>query len=137
MTHNCGNQPPKGGESDHSHEVDSAGGYARDCCCQRLIDEVNDLMAHPCDQERRAAIMKAVQTCPECFEAFGIEQEVRRLLTRSCSEPAPDQLRSKIKYAISTYSVDADGESYTHEEVTQSSEGASVTRSYVRRQSRG
>lgn len=99
MTHHCGNEP-KDEEPGASDSSASAGGYALDSCCHDIIDELNDLLDEPCNPERCQALMERVNSCPEYFEAYGIEQTVRSLLRRSCSEPASRELRARIHVAI-------------------------------------
>ncbi|MEJ4112034.1 hypothetical protein ACGE24_09300 [Corynebacterium kroppenstedtii] len=102
MTHRCGKRS-RGGESGEPGSSASAGGYAHDGCCHDIIDELNDLLDQPCDAQRRQALMDLVKNCPEHGEAYGIEQEVRSLLRRSCSEAASHELRTRIHIAITEH----------------------------------
>lgn len=82
------------------HADGRPGGYGNNSFCEKIFDELNDLLESPCNETRRRAIMDAVNSCPQCFEAYGIEQAVRDLLKQCCCEPAPETLRTKIRVVI-------------------------------------
>lgn len=89
-------QKPHSDGDHHPDQPTHAGGYADNAYCQEIMDELYDLLDHPCDPTRRLAILEAVESCPDCFRAFGVEQEVRALLKKSCCEEAPESLRVKV-----------------------------------------
>lgn len=41
-------------------------------------------------------VRRHLQTCAACRDRYGLEQEVRELIARSCGCQAPDQLRARI-----------------------------------------
>ncbi len=54
-----------------------------------------------------AEARRHIAECITCLRAYGIEEEVKRLVRRSCChEPVPDGLRSKVMVRLQQVSVE-------------------------------
>ena len=47
-----------------------------------------------------AAVKHHLDECGPCLREFGIEEEVKIVVKRSCSDPAPQELRTKVLLRI-------------------------------------
>ena len=65
--------------------------------CSAVIADVWLVLDNECDQESRARLQHHLDTCPSCLAAYGIEEKIKRLLSRKCGgEKAPDGLRQRL-----------------------------------------
>ena len=48
------------------------------------------------DDEHLAQVRRHLDECSPCLREFGIEREVQILVSRCCSEPAPEGLRAAV-----------------------------------------
>ena len=66
--------------SENSHQSD----------CGEVLDEVYLYLDLECDEQRRDLIRTHLDECSPCLREFGIEQEVKLLVSRCCGgEKAP------------------------------------------------
>lgn len=78
-----------GGEN--SHQFD----------CGEVLDEVYLYLDLECDEQRRDLIRTHLDECSPCLREYGIEQEVKALVSRCCGgEKAPDALRERLRIKI-------------------------------------
>ena len=71
-----------------SHETD----------CSEVLSEVWLFLDHECDEKRRRLLEQHLDECSPCLAEFGIEQEIKSLVHRTCGgESAPESLREKLK----------------------------------------
>ena len=52
-----------------------------------------------------ASIAHHLEECGPCLREFGIEEEVKAVVKRSCTDPAPIELKAKVLLRIQQVSV--------------------------------
>jgi mycothiol system anti-sigma-R factor len=68
--------------------------------CSAVIADIWLVLDDECDQQSRAR-QHHLDTCGSCLEAYGIEEKVKRLLSRKCGgERAPEGLRERLTMQI-------------------------------------
>ncbi len=78
------------------------GSDAHETDCRDVIDEVYLYLDLECDESRRQLIRTHLDECSPCLREFGIEQEVKALVSRCCGgEIAPDALRERLRAKLS------------------------------------
>ena len=64
------------------------------------------------DEEIDTASIEDIQghldNCSSCLTAYDVERVVKALVSRSCSEKAPEPLRERVLYSIRTVQVQID-----------------------------
>ena len=66
--------------------------------CSDVLDEVYVYLDLECDEQRRDLIRTHLDECSPCLREFGIEQEVKALVSRCCGgERAPEALRERLR----------------------------------------
>ncbi|HKD96224.1 MAG TPA: mycothiol system anti-sigma-R factor [Micromonosporaceae bacterium] len=69
--------------------------------CNEVLGEVFLYLDLECDDERRDLIRTHLEDCGPCLREFGIEKEVKLLVSRCCGgERAPDALRDRLRAKI-------------------------------------
>ena len=69
--------------------------------CYEVLGEVYLYLDLECDEQRRQLIRTHLDECTPCLREFGIEQEVKALVSRCCGgETAPDALRERLRAKI-------------------------------------
>jgi mycothiol system anti-sigma-R factor len=69
--------------------------------CRDVLGEVYLYLDLECDEQRRSLIRTHLDECSPCLREFGIEQEVKVLVSRCCGgEKAPDALRERLRAKI-------------------------------------
>ncbi|HEY9481326.1 MAG TPA: mycothiol system anti-sigma-R factor [Micromonosporaceae bacterium] len=82
--------------SENSHKSD----------CGEVLDEVYLYLDLECDEQRRDLIRTHLDECSPCLREFGIEQEVKLLVSRCCGgEKAPEALRERLRAKITELTV--------------------------------
>jgi mycothiol system anti-sigma-R factor len=75
------------------HEID----------CTQILNEVYLFLDLECAHDRRDLIQQHLDECSACLREYGIEQEVRALVHRCCSnERAPTELRDRLRLKIAS-----------------------------------
>jgi mycothiol system anti-sigma-R factor len=75
--------------------------------CAAVIADIWLVLDNECDQASRARLQHHLDTCPSCLAAYGIEEKVKRLLSRKCGgERAPESLRERLKVEIRRTTVE-------------------------------
>lgn len=90
--------PTDGSSADCSNE-------AMDC-----LDAVEDLYSYldgEIDDEKRQVIQAHLDECGPCLEAFGFQDDVKRLVSERCKSELPEGLRDKVLAAIKELSADS------------------------------
>ncbi|WJZ01936.1 mycothiol system anti-sigma-R factor [Corynebacterium freiburgense] len=70
------------------------------CGCEDAYQALFELLDGHMEEAEAQRLKEKVLACPACFQALGIEQEVRSLMKRCCGVHAPVQLRERITVAI-------------------------------------
>lgn len=82
--------------SENSHKSD----------CGEVLGEVYLYLDLECDEQRRDLIRTHLDECSPCLREFGIEQEVKLLVSRCCGgEKAPDALRERLRAKLTELTV--------------------------------
>jgi len=85
------------------HEVD----------CREVLAEVYLYLDAECGDRDRAKIRHHLDECSPCLREFGIEQEVRALVARSCGgDLAPAHLRMRLMATLQQVVHEADTREY-------------------------
>ena len=85
--------------SGNSHQTD----------CSEVLDEVYLYLDLECDEQRRDLIRVHLDECSPCLREYGIEQEVKALVSRCCgSEKAPDALRERLRAKLVELTVESE-----------------------------
>ena len=76
-------------------------GEPHDTDCREVIAEVYFYLDLEATDERRDLIRHHLDECSPCLREYGIEQEVKVLVSRCCGgEKAPDALRERLRAKI-------------------------------------
>jgi mycothiol system anti-sigma-R factor len=74
---------------------------AHETSCSDVLGEVYLFLDLECDEGRRELIRTHLDECSPCLREYGIEQEVKVLVSRCCGgEQAPDALRERLRAKI-------------------------------------
>lgn len=69
--------------------------------CSAVIADVWLLLDNECDQHARARLQSHIDSCAPCLEHYGIEQQLKSLVSRKCGgEQAPAGLRERLTLEI-------------------------------------
>ncbi len=69
--------------------------------CSAVIADVWLVLDNECDQASRERLQHHLDSCGSCLEAYGIEEQIKSLLSRKCGgERAPDTLRQRLSIEI-------------------------------------
>ena len=79
----------------------NVGSEAHDTPCGDVLGEVYLFLDLECDEGRRRLIQTHLDECSSCLGEYGIEQEVKVLVSRCCGgEQAPAALRERLRTKI-------------------------------------
>ncbi|MFH5232208.1 mycothiol system anti-sigma-R factor [Antrihabitans spumae] len=69
--------------------------------CTAVIADVWLMLDNECDQATRERLQYHLDTCGTCLEQYGIEEQIKGLLSRKCGgERAPEGLRQRLSIEI-------------------------------------
>ena len=71
-------------------------GNPHDTPCSEVLDRVYEYLDGELDRERVHVIKEHLEECSPCLREFGLEEAVKAIVKRSCSDPAPPDLRAKV-----------------------------------------
>ena len=75
--------------------------------CAEVLDHLYEYLDHELpEQNAYAKIRQHLEECAPCLHEYGIEEAVKTLVRRSCSELAPDALRAKVMLKIAEVRVE-------------------------------
>ncbi|RRS02089.1 mycothiol system anti-sigma-R factor [Glycomyces terrestris] len=70
--------------------------------CREVLEEVYLYLDQECSEVRRDVIKDHLEDCSPCLSEYGIEQEVRTIVHRCCSnEKAPDDVKERLRQKLS------------------------------------
>lgn len=70
--------------------------------CREVLEEVYLYLDAECSDRRRGVIRDHLEECSPCLSEYGIEQEVRTIVHRCCSnEKAPDEVKERLRQKLS------------------------------------
>jgi mycothiol system anti-sigma-R factor len=65
--------------------------------CSEVLDRIYEFIDGEIDdREKRHVIKEHLDECAPCLQEFGLEEQVKAIVKRSCSDPAPADLRAKV-----------------------------------------
>ena len=64
--------------------------------CDEVLDRVYEYIDGELDHGRIQAIKQHLDECSPCLKEYGLEEAVKAIVKRSCSDPAPADLRAKV-----------------------------------------
>jgi mycothiol system anti-sigma-R factor len=77
--------------------------------CRKVLDAVFLYLDGEIDGDQKHLIRAHLDECSPCLREFGVEQEVRMLVARTCGgERAPDSLRHNVLARLRSVRAEAD-----------------------------
>lgn len=84
--------------------------------CSDVLAEVYLYLDMECGDDRRDLIRHHLDECSPCLRQFGIEQEVKALVARSCGEDrAPAELRERLRVKIRELVIETDSREFLND----------------------
>jgi mycothiol system anti-sigma-R factor len=81
--------------------------------CSAVLSEVYLYLDLECSEDRRQLIQKHLDECAGCLREFGIEHEVKALVSRCCGdERAPAELRDRLRSKLGQLEVQTETREY-------------------------
>ena len=74
--------------------------------CAEVLDQVYQYIDGEIDRDKVGLIRHHLEECSPCLKEFGLEEAVKAIVRRSCSDPAPLELRSKVLARIAAAQAD-------------------------------
>ena len=68
--------------------------------CSEVLARVYEYLDGELDRERVHVIKEHLDECTPCLAEYGLEDAVKAIVKRSCSDPAPVNLRDKVMARI-------------------------------------
>lgn len=68
--------------------------------CDEVLAHLYEFIDHELADADCDTIQAHLDGCEPCLQELGLEQTVRALIRKSCSEHAPDELRSRVLLSI-------------------------------------
>ncbi len=91
------------GDDHHDHDTD----------CGIVLGEVYLYLDLECSEDRRSLIQKHLDDCSGCLREYGIEHEVKALVSRCCGdEKAPLELRERLRIKLDQLEVQVETREY-------------------------
>ena len=64
--------------------------------CAEVLDKLYEFIDHEVGPDAKARIKHHIEECGPCLQEFGLEEQIKAIVKRSCSDPAPTELRIKV-----------------------------------------
>jgi len=81
-------------------------GNHHDTPCSEVLDAVSAYLDGECEQHDAQHIATHFEECAPCLKEYGIYQEVKLLVARSCGcDPVPDEVRARVVSRIRSVSA--------------------------------
>ncbi len=77
-----------------------AGGREADHDCSEYLEQIVYFLDNELDEADCAAVRVHLDTCNPCLERYDLQRTVKAVVARSCSEPAPEALRERVRVSI-------------------------------------
>ncbi|MBW8826097.1 MAG: mycothiol system anti-sigma-R factor [Acidobacteria bacterium] len=68
--------------------------------CTESVRELYTFLDGELTVERRVAIRAHLEGCSDCYGAYDFEAELRQVVSSSCKEEVPEQLRNRVAAAL-------------------------------------
>ena len=90
-------------------------GNHHDTPCNEVLEKVWIYIDGEIDASAKHTIKHHLDECAPCLRKFGIEEEVKALVHRSCgSDHAPSDLKDRIRVKLTDVRIDADSITSEH-----------------------
>jgi len=76
--------------------------------CETALENLYPFLDEEIDTASIEDIQAHIDNCSSCLTAYDVERVVKALVSRSCSEKAPEPLRERVLYSIRTVQVQID-----------------------------
>ncbi|MGI9085542.1 MAG: mycothiol system anti-sigma-R factor [Aeromicrobium sp.] len=73
--------------------------------CETALQNLYVFLDEEIDTASYDEIQAHIDNCSSCLTAYDLERVVKALVSRSCTEKAPEPLRAKVLYSIRTVQV--------------------------------
>ncbi len=73
--------------------------------CEKALANLYLFIDHEIDTASSSEIQSHIDECSECLNVYDLERVVKALVSRSCTEVAPEVLRQKVLVSIRTVQV--------------------------------
>ena len=73
--------------------------------CETALQQLYLFLDREIDTASRSDIQDHIDNCTQCLSEYDLERVVKALVSRSCTEKAPEPLRDKVLYSIRTLQV--------------------------------
>lgn len=73
--------------------------------CEQALENLYLFIDHEIDTASSEQIQTHIDECTSCLTEYDLERVVKSLVSRSCSEVAPDPLREKVLLTIRTVQI--------------------------------
>jgi mycothiol system anti-sigma-R factor len=74
--------------------------------CEKALENLYLFIDREIDTASESEIQSHIDECTDCLSVYDLERVVKSLVSRSCSEVAPEPLRDKVLYSIRTVQVE-------------------------------
>ena len=68
--------------------------------CADFLEQIVYFLDNELDQADCSAVRMHLDTCNPCLEKYDLQRTVKQVVARSCSEPAPAELRERVMLRI-------------------------------------
>ncbi len=85
--------------SDHNHLPGSPENPTADDCVDYL-ERIVYFLDNELDEADCSAVRVHLDECSPCLERYDLQRTVKAMVARSCSEPAPDDVRQRVLLRI-------------------------------------
>jgi mycothiol system anti-sigma-R factor len=75
-------------------------GHPHDDDCASVLAHVYEYIDREMGDDDLEAVKRHLDDCGPCLAEYGLEQTVKALVHRCCSEVAPEELRAKVLHKI-------------------------------------
>jgi mycothiol system anti-sigma-R factor len=84
--------------------------------CREVLEEVYLYLDLECSNSRREVIRRHLEECSACLREYGIEQEVKALVGRSCgADTAPAEVRARLRCKLAELVAIAESRELLHD----------------------
>ncbi|MGH3362793.1 MAG: mycothiol system anti-sigma-R factor [Nocardioides sp.] len=87
--------------NDHDHEHDAPSPE-----CADFIDRIVYFLDNELDEAECSAVRIHLDACNPCLQQYDLQRTVKAIVARSCAEPAPLELRERIRLRIRAVHVE-------------------------------
>ena len=68
--------------------------------CADYLERIVYFLDNELDEADCSAVRRHLDACNPCLEKYDLQRTVKSVIARSCSEPAPDELRQRVLFRI-------------------------------------